>query len=394
VKIEDISSVKKRLSFDIPWLDVKKELDIAYREVGKKAKVKGFRPGKTPRKVLETYFKDDAEGEAVTNIVNRVYWDAVEKHQMMPVTKPVVDQKGIEAEKDFSFTITVEVKPIVDPNDYLGIEVEQEELEIGEEDVSERLENIRQGYSTLEDLKEERGIVEGDFANIDFEGELNDVTRPELKAENYLLEIGSKKFVPGFEEKLIGSRPGETREISVTFPEDYHSRDLAGKEVSFSVIVKGIKEKIVPSLDENFVKNFEKYETLDDIRADIRKAVEEEKQAKIHSDVTKTLVSKLIECNPIEVPEAMVERQIYSMMLDGQRRMTANGMDPKNALEIMTRMHDRFKDEAERTVKTSLILESIAERESISVEEKDLEEKMKHIAERYGEDQESVKKLY
>jgi trigger factor len=171
-------------------------------------------------------------------------------------------------------------------------------------------------------------------------------------------------------------------------------KDLAGKEVAFSVAMKVIKIKIVPPLDDNFIKNFEKYETLDDIRADIRKSLEEEKSAGIRSELTKAIIDKLIEHNPIEAPEILVERQIYSMMMEAQRRMAMNGMDPKQAMDLSARMHDRFKDDAEKSVKASLILAGIAERESITVEDKDVDEKLEKIAGRYGEDKESVKKLY
>ncbi len=394
VKVEEISPVKKRFSFDIPWPDVKEELDSAYRTVGKKARIKGFRQGKTPRKVLETYYKDEAEGDAISRIVNRVYWNAVEQAKVVPVAQPVIDQTGIEKEKNFEFTATVEIKPCIEPKDYLNLEIEKEEFEIAEDDIQNRLEGLRQVYSTLADLKEDRGIKEGDHAMIDFEGRLDGTPLKELKADQYPLEIGSKRFVPGFEEQMIGMKVGEWRDIKVTFPDDYHSTDIAGKEVVFSVTVKGIKEKILPALDENFVKNFEKYESLDEIRADIRKGLEAEMEARIKASVVKNIVDKLIEHNPTDVPEAFVERQIYSLMLDAQRRMAMNGMDPKKAAEIAARMHDKFKGEAERMVKTSLLLESIADKESVQVEETDLDEKMKILAARFNQNVEEVKKLY
>jgi len=395
VKVEEISPVKKKFSFDVPWLDVKEELDSAYRIVGKKARIKGFRPGKTPRKVLETYYKDEAEGDAISRIVNRVYWNAVEETKIIPVAQPVIDQKGIEKEKNFEFTATVEIKPVIEPRDYLDLEIEKkEEVDIVEDDVQRRLEDLRQVYSTLEDPKEDRGIREGDLATIDFEGRLDGVSLKELKAEQYPLEIGSKRFVPGFEEQLTGMKAGESKEIQVRFPDDYHSKDVAGKDVVFSVKVKGIKEKILPALDEHFVKNFEKYETLDEIRADIRKGLKTEAETRIRALVIKNMVDRLLEKNPVDVPETFVERQIYSMMLDAQRRMAMNGMDPQKASEIAARMHDTLKGEAERMVKTSLLLESIADKESIQVEESDLEEKMKNLAERFGQTVDEVKKFY
>jgi trigger factor len=162
----------------------------------------------------------------------------------------------------------------------------------------------------------------------------------------------------------------------------------------FSVASKGIKVKVMPPLDEDFVKNLDKYESLDDVRADIRKAVEEEKKAAAQSAVMKALVDKLLETNKLDVPETIVERQIYSMMLDAQRRMTANGMEPRKAAEIAARMRDRFKGDAERIVKTSLVLESIAEKESIRVEEADLEARMRDMASRFGQPYEDVKKAH
>ena len=394
VSIEDVSQVKKRFSFDVPWVDVKGELDAAYREIGAKAKVKGFRTGRIPRSVLEAYYKAEAEGEAISSIVSRVYWEAVEKNDIIPISEPVVDQKGIEKDKNFAFTVTVEVKPSIEPKDYIGIEVEKEEPVVRDEDVNERLEGLRRMYSTLEELKEDRGVRDGDFATIDFEGTLDGVLRDDLKAQDYVLEVGSKRFVPGFEEQLVGVRRGETKELRIAFPEDYHRRDYAGKEVIFKVTVKEVKEKVLPALDENFVKNFEKYESLEDIKADIRKSLEAEKEAASKSAVEKAVIGKLLESNPVEAPESIVEKQVRSMIIDAQRRMTANGIDRERAAELAAGMRSGFKDEAERMVKTSLILDSIARKENIEVDDRDIDERLKRVSEHYGEDVESVRRLY
>ncbi|MBP9021295.1 MAG: trigger factor [Syntrophobacterales bacterium] len=394
VSIEDVSQVKKRFSFDVPWVDVKGELDAAYREIGTKAKVKGFRTGRIPRSVLEAYYKAEAEGEAISSIVSRVYWEAVEKNDIIPISEPVVDQKGIEKDKNFAFTVTVEVKPSIEPKDYIGIEVEKEEPVVRDEDVNERLEGLRRMYSTLEELKEDRGVRDGDFATIDFEGTLDGVLRDDLKAQDYVLEVGSKRFVPGFEEQLVGVRRGETKELRIAFPEDYHRRDYAGKEVIFKVTVKEVKEKVLPALDENFVKNFEKYESLEDIKADIRKSLEAEKEAASKSAVEKAVIGKLLESNPVEAPESIVEKQVRSMIIDAQRRMTANGIDRERAAELAAGMRSGFKDEAERMVKTSLILDSIARKENIEVDDRDIDERLKRVSEHYGEDVESVRRLY
>jgi len=193
---------------------------------------------------------------------------------------------------------------------------------------------------------------------------------------------------------LVGVRRGETKELRIAFPEDYHRRDYAGKEVIFKVTVKEVKEKVLPALDENFVKNFEKYESLEDIKADIRKSLEAEKEAASKSAVEKAVIGKLLESNPVEAPESIVEKQVRSMIIDAQRRMTANGIDRERAAELAAGMRSGFKDEAERMVKTSLILDSIARKENIEVDDRDIDERLKRVSEHYGEDVESVRRLY
>lgn len=394
VKVEEISPVKKKFFFDIPWADVKEELDSAYRIVGKKAKIKGFRPGKTPRKILETYYKEEAEGDAITNIVNKVYWNAVEEARVVPVAHPVIDQKGIESDTNFEFTATVEIKPLIEPKGYLGLEIDKEEMGISDDDVRNRLEGIRNVYSTLEDLKDDRGVMEGDLVTVDFEGRVEGVPHKDLKADQYTLEIGTKRFLPGFEEQIMGMKAGEQKDIQINVPEDYPLTDAAGREAVFSVTIRGIKEKILPVLDENFVRNFEKYQFLDDLRADVRKGLESEASARIRASVKKNIMDKILEANSLEVPGTFVERQTYSLMLDAQRRMAMNGMDPGKASEIAARMQERFKEDAERMVRTTLLLESIADKESIQVEEADLDKKMRELAESFGQPLEEVKKFY
>ncbi len=241
VKIDDISTVKKKLSFDIPWADVKNELDSVYRKVGKKAKIKGFRPGRIPRGILEVHYREEAEEETVSNLVNRYYWETLQEKEIPAVTQPEIEQKGIEAEKDFTFSATVEVEPAVEPRDYLGLELEKEEPVVTGEDLEARMQEIRQMFATMEEVSEDRGILVGDFVTLDFVGALAGEQLKELKSDNYLLEIGSKTFIPGFEEQLIGMRKDESKFVAVKFPENYHAAHLAGKDVEFTVVNIGVR---------------------------------------------------------------------------------------------------------------------------------------------------------
>jgi trigger factor len=394
VKIEEINSVKKKLSFEIPWSDVKNEIDSAYLVVGKKARIKGFRPGKVPRKVLEVHYRDEAEGEAISSLVSKSYLEALEKNDIMPIDQPIIDQKGIEREQSFNYTATVEIHPVVDPKDYTGIEVEKAELKVTKKDVDNRLDQLREMYATLEDVKEERGLKEGDFAIIDFEVTVDGKERKELASNNYMLQLGAGMFMPGFEDKLEGLKKGETKKVAMTFPDNFDTKEIAGKEGVYSVTIKDIREKRVPELDGEFIKNFEKYESFDDLKKDIKKSIEEEKKANIKSEVTKKIVDALLEKNDFDVPSVWIERQIYIMTLDAQQRMIRNGMAPDKVVEISANLHDRFQDQATRMVKSTLLLNKIAEKESITVEENEIEESLKEIATQTARDFETVKETY
>jgi len=394
VKIEDINPVKKKLSFDIPWDDVRKELDTAYEKIGRKARIKGFRPGKTPRRLLETYYKDEAEGEAISSIISRAYWDAVEQNKLMPATQPMIDQQGIEKEKDFQFTVTVEVSPKIEPKDYLDIEMEQEGIEVTDADVDKRIEELRQVYSTLEDLAEDRGIENGDYVTIDFQSNIAGEPVKDLKGDGVLLEMGSNRFLPGFEEKFIGHKGGETVEFQLTLPEAFQLKEAAGKEVDFTAVIKGIKFKKVPELNEEFIKNFDKYQSLDQLRDDVWLSLEEEAKARAKSDLRKIIADKLLESNEFDVPDAFVERQINLMLLNMQRRMVSNGMDPKQSAEMVSGLKESARPEAVRQVKLSFLLEAIANKESLAVSDEEMENNLKDIAARYGQDYEKVKKSY
>jgi trigger factor len=394
IKMEELSPVKKKLSFEIPWIEVKEELDAVYRDVGKKAKIKGFRPGKVPRKVLETYFKEQAEGDAITNIVNKNYWQALENKGLMSISKPDIVQEGLKENADFSFTASFETEPEFEPKGYKGMEVEKETIQITDVDLENRLMQIRQMFATMEEVKEDRPLAKGDFVTIDFAGSLNAESPKELKAENYFLEIGSQRFIPGFEEQLVGMKNSETKLINVTFPEEYQEKKFAGKEVTFSVTVKNIKEKKLPGIDDAFIKNFDRYNSLEDLKNDVRKTLEEEGKKLSETKLQNSIMEILMKENDFEVPPSLVEKQIYYMMADTHKRMTSAGMDEKNALELSFKMHDKFKDEAVKIVRSFLILKKIAEKESFIIEEPDMDQHIRDLAEKHGRDYELLKSAY
>ena len=394
VKVEELSPVKKKLSLDIPWSEVKNELDAVYRDVGKKAKIKGFRPGKIPRKVLETYYKEQAEGETATNIVNKYYWQTLEEKGIVAVSRPEINQDGLKENTAFSFSASFETEPDFEPKGYKGIELEKEKIQVTDNDMEKRIDEIRQMFATMEEIKDDRPAVKGDFVVIDFAGSCDGELSNELKADDYYLEIGSQRFVPGFEEQLIGMKNGETKSIKVIFPEDYHEKKFAGKEVVFDVTLKNMKEKKLPEVDDNFIKNFDRYNSLEDFKDDVRKTLEEKATRMEETSLQNRISEALIKENNFEVPPSLLERQIYYMMADTQKRMTSAGMDEKNAMELSFKMHDKFKDDAVKIVKSFLLLKKIGEKESFTIEENDIEKYIQELAVQYGRDYEPLRKMY
>jgi len=389
VKIEEISPVKKKLSFEIPWEETKVVLDDVYRKIGKTAKVRGFRPGKIPRPVLEKFYKDHAEEEAMTQLFNQHFWDALKEHAIEPVSRPEIDQQGIEPEKPFVFSATVEIEPVFDPEGYVSLEIDREEVEVTDADMEAKLKELQEMYSTMEEISGDSEVVSGNHVVIDFQGAVAGQSLKELKADDYLLEVGSNTFITGFEDQLLGMKKGETREVAVKFPEDYHHKDVAGKEAIFSVTIKNIKEKQIPEINEEFVKNFEQYNTMDELRDDLRKNIEAEKQEQVDGNVRMAIIEKLIEKNPIAAPEALVERQIHSMMADTRWRMSMQGIDADKAAKILPQYHDLYKSDATRIVQTLLLMRRIGEKENISVSDEELNEHIRELAEKRNQGYES-----
>lgn len=391
VKVEEVSPVKRKISIEVPWVDVKKERDTVYRNFSRTAKIKGFRQGKVPRKILELHYKKQVEEETVSHLVNRLYFDALKEHDIRAVSQPEIEEKGIEEEKDFAFTATVEVEPKIDPQGYLGLPLDKKELTVTEDEVTGRLEEIRKMFGTLEEVTEEREIKAGDFVTIDYEGSVDGNKPEEMTRENYFLEIGSKTMIPGFEDQLIGEKVGSTKEIHVKFPDEYQVKEVAGKDAVFTVSIKNLKEKKLPELDENFVKNFDQYESLDALKADVRKSLVEERQKQIEEELSKQIVDKLLEQNAFEVPSFFVEQQVYYMLLEAQKRLITSGMDPQMITQLSGTWRDRYREDAIRIVKSSLLLKSIADKEGINVTNEDLENRFKEIAARYSQDYEQIR---
>ncbi len=394
VNVEEISPVKKKVNVEIPVEEVTSEIDSFYKDLGKTAKIKGFRPGKVPRSILEAYFKDHVKGEVIQKLVKDTYPKAFSEVAVQPVSPPEIDPQELEAGKPFQYTATIEVKPVIKMEGYLGLNIEGKKEGVKDEEVEERLKNLQNLHANLKTISEVRPVQNGDYVIIDYEGRMDGKPMEGGKAIDFAVEVGKGQFIPAFEEKLIGLRPDDPREIEVSFPEDYGYKKWAGKTISFQVKVKEIKEKILPPLDDEFAKDLGDYSSLDELKAKVRQEKEKIKESALDRQLKDLMVDQLLKATSFEVPQSLVEEHTKSLVSETKLRLASQGMDLKNIGVSEEKLLGDYRETAEKQVRTFLILEKIAEQEGITVTDEEVEGRLREIAERARQKFDVLKSYY
>lgn len=394
IKIEALSKVKKRINFEIPAARVASEIEKVYGEIRKHASIKGFRKGKVPQAVIEKNFSDKMEADVLKNLVNDTYFKALMEEKIFPVSHPVIETEDLKKGESFKYSATVEVVPEIVVKDFAGLEVKKERYVQDEEIVNQRLKEMQESMAQLKPVEEERPTVAGDFVTLDFTGFVDGVPFKNGDATDYLLELGAGKFIPGFEEQIVGMKAGEEGNIKVTFPENYGNMELSGKDATFAVMIKEIKVKELPPLDDDFAKEFGEFDTFDQLKAKLTEMHENQEKERIENDCRERLVKALIEKNDIEIPDALVEKQLQLMLDNAKNRLSYQ----KLTLEMMgmddEKYKSQFKDVAETKVKGSLLLDALSRQEKIGVEDGDIEEEIKKIAELNNQERGVVKDYF
>jgi trigger factor len=393
VRIEDVSSVKKKLSFEVAADTVAAEIDKAYQKIAKSAKIKGFRPGKAPQHMLEKYYASQMEEQVLNRLINDSYFKALVEHRIAAISDPeILENSPLEKGKPFSYSAQVEVKPEVSVKDYQGLALQKEIFAFESKIVDDRLEEMRAARSEMV-VSTREAAQTGDFVVIDFEGFVDGTPFEHGKADDYQLELGAGSFIPGFEEQLAGMQPGEEREVKVSFPENYGSKELAGKPATFRVVLKEIKEKTLPALDDEFAKGFGLV-SLAELKEKIEENYRQQETNRIDGDLRERLVAALIERNPVDVPETMVASQLDYMLQNIRNRFKSQGM----TLEMLGMNEESFRsmyrETAVKQVQGSLILEGVARQEQFKVESTEIDDKLQQIAEMANAPLEAVRKYY
>jgi trigger factor len=394
VNVEEISSIKKKVSIEIPENDVVKEVDSFYKDLGKKAKIKGFRPGKVPRDILERYFKDYVKAEVVQKLIQDTYPKVLSENDLHPVSPPVIDPGEFVDGKPFQYSAVFEVKPDIKLEGYTGLRIEGNKEEVKDEEVEERLKGIQNLHANLKTVSEARPIQNGDYVIVDYEASIGGKPLEGGKALDFTVEVGSGHFIPTFEERLIGLKPEEEKEIEVSFPADYGYQKWAGKTVSFRVKIKEIKEKILPPLDDEFARDLGDYSSLEEFKTKLREEIQKEKELALERQLKDKVVDQLLEANPFEVPESLVDEQTKALVSDTKLRLAAQGVDLKNLGLTEEKLQGDYRDMARKQVKTFLVLEKIADQEGMVVSDEEVEGRLKEMAERMHQKLDVVKRYY
>lgn len=385
------------LTVEVDADTVNKGLDIAFKKVVKQVSVPGFRKGKVPRALFEKRFGVEAlYQDAIDAILPEAYMNAIEETGIDPVDQPEIDIEQIEKGKELIFTATVTVKPEVKLGQYKDLEVEEMDTEVTDEDVEAELTALQERYAELV-VKEEGKAEEGDTVVIDFDGYVDDEPFEGGKAENYSLELGSGSFIPGFEEQLVGMEPGEEKDVEVTFPEEYHAAELSGKPATFKVKLHEIKQKELPSLDDEFAKDVdEDVETLSELREKVTKRLEESKKAEAKRKLEDELVTKATENAEIDLPEAMIKNEVDRMMQEFTQRLQSQGMNLDLYYQFSGQDEDALREQmegdAEKRVRMNLTLEAIAKAEKLEATDEELKEELDKMSEMYKIPTEDIEK--
>lgn len=384
------------LTVTVPAEKVNKALDQAFKKVVKQINVPGFRKGKVPRPIFEQRFGVEAlYQDAIDILLPDAYGEAIDETDIKPVAQPEVSVTQIEKGKDFIFEATVTVEPEVKLGDYKGLEIEKQETELSDDELQEAIDHSL-GHLAEMVVKEDGVVENGDTVNIDFSGSVDGEEFEGGQAEGYDLEIGSGSFIPGFEEQLEGMKVDEEKDVVVTFPEEYHAEELAGKEATFKTKVNEIKFKEVPELTDEIANELDaEANTVDEYKENLRKRLAEQKATDAENVEKEEAITKATDNTTIDIPEAMVNTELDRMVSEFAQRIQQQGLDLKTYFQISgqdeTQLREQMKDDAEQRVKTNLTLTAIAEAEKIEATDEDIDKELEKMSKQFNISVEDIK---
>ncbi|ANK37073.1 trigger factor [Staphylococcus equorum] len=384
------------LTVTVPAEKVDKAIDQAFKKVVKQINVPGFRKGKVPRQIFEQRFGVEAlYQDAVDILLPEAYGEAIDETGIKPVDQPEINVTTMEKGSDMTFEASVVVEPEIELGDYKGLEIEKQNVELTEEELQESIDH-QLGHLAEMVVKEDGAVEDGDTVNIDFDGYVDGEQFEGGQAEGYDLEIGSGSFIPGFEEQLVGVKIGEEKDVTVTFPEEYHAEELAGKEATFKAKVNEIKYKDVPELTDEIANELDaEANTVDEYKENLRKKLTEQKETDAENNQKEEAISKASNNASVEIPDAMINTELDRMVQEFGQRMQQQGLNLETYYQISgqdeSQLREQMKDDAEERVKTNLTLTAIADAEEIEVTDADIDKELEKMSGQFNMSVEDIK---
>ena len=397
IKIEKTENKNElKLEFKIEAKKFDEAIMKVYTKSAKYFNIHGFRKGKAPFNIVERMYGDEIFYEdAFNELVPPIYDKEIEENKLEVVSRPDIHIVNMKKGEELVFTATVQIKPEVVLGTYKGIELKKVEYKVTDEDVKHELEHMQEHNARIITV-DDRPVKEKDIAVIDFEGFVDGKAFEGGKAENHELEIGSKTFIPGFEEQIIGMKTGEEKDIQVTFPEDYFSKDLAGKEATFKVKLHEIKEKKLPVLDDEFAKDVSEFDTLNDLKTSIKEKKQAQNDDRAKHETESLAIETVSNNTTIDIPSGMIETEIDAMVRDLEQQLSYQGINLEQYLHMINKtrkeIEDNYREQAEKNVKSRLVLEAIIKEEKIEASEEEVNAKVKEMATNYGRKEEELSK--
>lgn len=398
VTVENGENQQVTLTIEVEAAEVNKAVEQACKRLANRVSIPGFRKGKAPRMIVERHVgKDAVLQEAFDIVAPKALSKAFDEQKIDPVTRPSVDIETLEEGKDLVFKATVTPRPEVKLGDYKGLNVPKNEVNITDEDVEKQLKTFQDRQGKLVDAPEGAEVKDGDFTTLDFKGFVDGEAFDGGEGKDYPLQIGSNSFIPGFEDQLVGAKIGEERDVNVKFPEEYHAKELAGKDATFKCTIRSIKTKELPAIDDELAKKVSRFETLDELKADIRKNLEENAERTAENDQKSAAIEMATNNITVDIPAVMIDNRVTAMIQEMAMRLEQQGMKLEQYLQYagtdIAKLREQYRETAEKNVKTDLMLEEVAKAENIKVEAKDLDEEVAAMAAAYGATPQQVQKI-
>jgi len=393
--VEDVNTVKKILHIEIPKEDVAIELDEAYKNLKKGAKVKGFRPGKAPRSVLERLYKKDVNGNVSSKLIQDSIIDAIKEAELKIIGNPIVDPPELNGNESYKYDATIEVNPEIEKIDFKGLNLKRTLYKVSDEEVDAQLKMLQKNLAQKKPIEKDRPVQDGDFVVIDYEGFNDGKPFAETqKTNDFIIKVGEGHISKDFDSGLVGMKPEENKEIKVNFPKDYFNDKLANLEITFHVKLKEIREEVLPEIDDEFAKNLGKYKTLSSLKKEITDNLKKGYAKRVEQELNEQIFTALIEKTDFEVPEVLVNYELDNIIEEAERSFAFYNKSMEEHGITRETISEEYRDTAEKQVRRHLILNKVIQQENMTLPDKDLDAGYEEMSQNFQQPIEEIKNFY